>query len=414
ARFFNADGTARTGEVQINQTTAGRQDLPTLERLADGSLIAAWRSYDATGQSFAIMGRRFDAQGNALGTEFQLSDARYTQSAAGDFSQPSLSARLDGGFVAYWQDPTPGANAFVSKVFAASNLTPVIEIQNGRLGYGETKSGTSLVTSTHAQGTQWRTSGLQQVGWYEFRDQTSAVGSGYFTVNGQAQPAGSVISVSAADVGQVVWHAGTGIGTDAIQVRGYDGRQWSAWTDAAWTTASTNGPLIAGTESRDVAANLVYEPLEQSYVASLTDGGYIKVWWTAEGNASDIYARRYNADGSAAGAAFLVNTNTSLNQGGATVTALSDGGYVIGWYSTNGAISGNTSAGSIWQQRFDAANTRIGGEQQVNSAASPSSERSWPTSATLSGGGWVTVWQSYNQASGSSYWDIYGQRFDAS
>ncbi|WP_210211584.1 hypothetical protein, partial [Azospirillum griseum] len=50
ARFFNADGTARTGEVQINQTTAGRQDLPTLERLADGSLIAAWRSYDATGQ----------------------------------------------------------------------------------------------------------------------------------------------------------------------------------------------------------------------------------------------------------------------------------------------------------------------------------------------------------------------------
>ncbi|MFD1626649.1 hypothetical protein ACFSBS_18580, partial [Azospirillum griseum] len=124
ARFFNADGTARTGEVQINQTSAGRQDLPTLERLADGSLIAAWRSYDATGQSFAIMGRRFDAQGNALGAEFQLSDARYTQPAAGDFSQPSLSARLDGGFVAYWQDPTPGANAFVSKVFMANANAP--------------------------------------------------------------------------------------------------------------------------------------------------------------------------------------------------------------------------------------------------------------------------------------------------
>ncbi|WP_246015744.1 beta strand repeat-containing protein, partial [Azospirillum griseum] len=197
-----------------------------------------------------------------------------------------------------------------------------------------------------------------------------------------------------------------------------DGHGGSAGAHVTVSVSSTGAgsftSLMVGTESRDVAANLVYEPLEQSYVASLTDGGYVKVWWTAEGNASDIYARRYNADGSAAGAAFLVNTNTSLNQGGATVTALSDGGYVIGWYSTNGAISGNTSAGSIWQQRFDAANTRIGGEQQVNSAASPSSERSWPTSVTLSGGGWVTVWQSYNQASGSSYWDIYGQRFDAS
>ncbi|WP_349601045.1 cadherin-like domain-containing protein [Azospirillum argentinense] len=409
-RIYNASGGSRTGEFQINQTTSGTQDGVTIEQLADGSLMTAWRSYDAAGQTFTIMGRRFDTQGHALGNEFQISDARYVLTTIGEYSRPSIAARADGGFVIYWQDPTAGAESFVTKVFSPSSLMPLVNARDDRLAIGDTVAATSLVVSSHPQNGQWAETGLQQLFWYEFIDQGSAASSGYFTFDGVRQSAGAVISVSANDVGRVVWHAGSGIGTDRFQVRGFDGQQWSVWSTGSLTTAATTASLQAGTEARDPSPNAVFQTEDSSFVAVLTDGGYVKVWWTEDGNGSDVYARRYDAAGAPVGSAFLVNSTTVLNQGGATVTALPDGGYVIGWYSTNGAIRGNTRPGTIYQQRFDAMDARVGGEVQVSTQAGAA--KTWPALATLPDGGWIMVWQSYNQATSSSGFDIYGQRFN--
>ncbi len=410
-RVYNADGTARSGEVQLHQTTIGYQSQEAIQALADGSLIAMWTSFDATAQTFVIEGRRFDAQGTALGGEFQVSDGRYPAPANGYRSYPSIAARSDGGFVAYWQDPTSTTSSFITKTFAPSSQAPVVLGRNGTLGQGAAEAGTALFDASHIQGAQWVGGALQQLTQYEFVDTTPGAATGYLTVNGVRQMAGTAVSVAASELGQVGWHAGSGFGTDTIQIRAYDGRQWSDWTPSGMTTTLSSSTLVAGSEVRDAGGSVIDEPIEQSYVAVLADGGYVKVWWTAETNSSDVYARRYNADGSAAGSAFMVNTTTALDQGGASVAALADGGFVVSWHSVNGSWRTDTQADPIQQQRFDGAGVRIGTEEQVNTDNVHS--KNFPVTTGLADGGWVTVWNSVNQEGASSGWGAYGQRYDA-
>ena len=407
-RLFNADGTARSGEVQLHQLTAGEQIYPAVQGLADGTLVALWGSLDAAGQ-LTIKGRRFDAQGQPLGGEFQASDGSYP-APANSASHLSLAARPDGGFVAYWQDPTPGANAFITRVFEASTVAPVIMGRDGVLGQGRSEAVTALFDPSHVQGARWVGGALQQIVLYEFIDQTNTEASGYFTVNGVRQSSGTAFSVFSSDLDQVQWHTGSGIGSDNVAVRGLDGQRWSEWTSVSLTTVPVGSTVTKGPEVRDAGGATLFQAVDQGFVATLADGGYVKVWWTADSNASDIYARRYDASGTAMGEAFRVNSTTALNQDCPSVAALADGGFVISWGSMNGSWLTANGTGTIYQQRFDGAGARIGDETPVsNNLTAP---KNHPSTVGLSGGGWVTVWQAYgvDQANG---WGVYGQRYAA-
>ena len=69
-------------------------------------------------------------------------------------------------------------------------------------------------------------------------------------------------------------------------------------------------------------------------VAALSDGRFVAVWTEASGGASgnDIRARIFTADGQPQGDAFLATVGTNGSQNSAAVAALSDGGFVVGWY----------------------------------------------------------------------------------
>jgi hypothetical protein len=67
---------------------------------------------------------------------------------------------------------------------------------------------------------------------YEFWDSTRDPSSGHFVVNGVAQASGTVIEVTAAQLAQTSFDAGT-VG-DALQVRAFDGVAWSAADNSAW------------------------------------------------------------------------------------------------------------------------------------------------------------------------------------
>ena len=93
-------------------------------------------------------------------------------------------------------------------------------------------------------------------------------------------------------------------------------------------------------------------------IAALDGGGFVITWWSDgqdgdDGWDPDIYAQRYNADGSVNGAEFRVNTYVNFDQWYPSITALTDGGFVITWVS-NGQDSDRSWEGNINAQRYDA------------------------------------------------------------
>src|ERR1700730_7073707 len=75
---------------------------------------------------------------------------------------------------------------------------------------------------------------------YEFWDSTRDPNSGHFFVNGVMQQAGTVIDVTAAQLAQTSFV--TGSVSNAVQVRAFDGINWSAGDSFAWAPFNVNVP----------------------------------------------------------------------------------------------------------------------------------------------------------------------------
>ena len=71
-RIFNADGTARTDELLVNQTVYRDQTAPDIAMAADGTMLMVWE--DRSDSDRVVVGRWFDANGEALSDEIVISD----------------------------------------------------------------------------------------------------------------------------------------------------------------------------------------------------------------------------------------------------------------------------------------------------------------------------------------------------
>jgi len=140
-------------------------------------------------------------------------------------------------------------------------------------------------------------------------------------------------------------------------------------------------------------------------VTALSNGGFVVTWTSYnQGSADyDVYAQRYDATGLKAGEEFLVNTTTANPEYESNIAALSDGGFVVTW--TDDAADGDSSG--IFGQRYNATGNKVGGEFLINSHTLDTQQNSNVTG--LKNGGFVVTWQSFSQ-DGSSY-GIYGQRY---
>ncbi len=144
-------------------------------------------------------------------------------------------------------------------------------------------------------------------------------------------------------------------------------------------------------------------------VASLTGGGFVVTWMSYDQDGSEygVYAQRYGSTGAPAGSEFRVNTTTANNQSWPCVATLVDGGFVVTWQS---GINGGRD---IYLQRYDSTGGAVGGETRVvtSGGINPSYDETGPATAGLAGGGYVVTWEAQN-ADGSG-WGIYGRLYDA-
>lgn len=166
--------------------------------------------------------------------------------------------------------------------------------------------------------------------------------------------------------------------------------------------------LPIGTETQATPDNYsAYAP----HVAGLADGGWVLAWYgplDGDSSGNNIYQQRFDANGTALGAIARVNTTTTdsqtLDHSRHSITALADGGWVIAWSSN---LQDGDGLG-VYFQRYDASGASVGIETQASNYTS--SNQNQPFVAAGQDGGWIIVWTSNGQTSGT---DVYQRRYDA-
>lgn len=147
---------------------------------------------------------------------------------------------------------------------------------------------------------------------------------------------------------------------------------------------------------------------ERPQVALLNNGGTAFVWQGGRRSYQHIYARFLSASGTWVTSDVLVNPFTNVFQVNPVVAALADGNVVVAWGSFN-EFSGN-SLQDVYGQVLSPVGQKVGGEFVVNQFTSYNQRT--PAIAGLNDGRFVVAWISEQQRFDNSV-DIYARIFNA-
>jgi hypothetical protein len=152
-----------------------------------------------------------------------------------------------------------------------------------------------------------------------------------------------------------------------------------------------------------------YTTLSQSApsIASDASGRFVVVWHSPnqDGDSLGVFAQRFEADGSAAGGEMQVNTYTTSSQSTPAVARDGAGRFLVVWQSLQPEDGSSTG---VFARLFDAAGSAQTAEFRVNTYTTMQQQN--PAAAATSAG-FVVVWSSYGE-DGSSH-GIFGQRYDS-
>jgi len=350
AQSYNADGTLRGAEFRINSDTSSAQYYPSIAMLEDGGFVATWVSHTNAhdGSSGGVYGQVYNADGTAQGAEFQVNS--YTTGPQGE---PVVSGLADGGFVVSW-----------------------ISYQQDGQGngvFGQIYNGDGSARSTEFQ-----------INSYTDDDQLhpdiSALKEGGFVV----------VWASEAQVGDI--HGG--YGTFSIFGQRYysDGKvQGDEFQVNTFIRYNQNHPSVTG----------------------LVNGGFV-VSWTSDNQDGDgygVYGQMFKANGTPEGDEFLINSLTANGQDDVDITALAAGGFVATWTADH-QDGGENGFYGVFGQKFNADGSADGDEFLVNS--NTDWDQQFSAVSGLEGGGFVVTWASNDNGPDWDGYGVHGRIFEGS
>ncbi|ETN99396.1 hypothetical protein RFI_38085 [Reticulomyxa filosa] len=151
-----------------------------------------------------------------------------------------------------------------------------------------------------------------------------------------------------------------------------------------------------------------YTLFSQGYprAANLTNGGFVVVWQSRQGDGSDygVFGQLFDRNANKVGGQFQINTNVSNLQAQPSVAGLTSGNrFVVTWH---GYQRGNSD---IYAQIFDNSGNKIGKEFRVNT--NTVGDQLWPYVIGLKNGNFVITWVDDNYSDGNGL-GVYGQLFN--
>ena len=372
-------------EVVVNTYTTSDQSNPAVAADAAGQFVVVWRSLFQDGDQLGIFGQRFDAEGNALGGEFQAN-----QLGIGAQTAPAVAMEPLGDFVVTWTDlPNPmagprdgdGAGIF-GRRFQADGTPQGGDFQVH--SYVVDDQDRSAVTM--APGGRFAAAWMSDAGdgsdqgifAQSFASNGTPIGTELLvnstTVNGQRDPA---IASDASGNFVVAWYD-----------YGFPSPDGDLFGVFAQRFDSSGAPLGGELQVNSTTAGYQFEPA----VAMHSNGEFVVAWdsYFQDGDRDGIFVQRFDSSGVAVGAEMQVNTYTTGRQHSADVAMGSTGGFVVTWQSEEGFGSGGPQS-RIVARTFDSAGQPIGGEFQVNTSPTPYTY--FPSVATTGSESFVIAWQ---------------------
>ena len=348
AQVYAADGTKLGGEFLVNTQVHGEEGRPSVIGLADGGFIVAWHDYSSAEPNGDIVARIFDAGGTPVTSEISVADGTTSQ------RWPAMTQLADGTVVVAWEEWT---SAYGDTSGRRDIVAQMLDSDGARIG------GPFRLNPENVGDEAW--------------PQLAALAGGGFVATWQVSDAAPGTS----DFGHV---------NVVAQIFEFDG-------------AAVGEPIVVGTDTTGDQGN--------ARVAALADGGFVIAWTDTRGTEqdweADCLAQVYSADGALVGAQITVSANqgAGLNEWSEAVTALQDGGFLVGWM---GAMPGDSSWHAVGAQVFSATGSKVGDAFRVNTSTTDDQYHS--AFATLADGRIVATWQDESLTLGDSSGDaIKGQ-----
>jgi Secretion system C-terminal sorting domain len=424
----------------INDDIIGGSDHEGLSMTIDGSgnFVVGWHEFrDGDADCF---GQRLNISGSSIGQNFRINrDA--TMLWQGD---PAIAMHRSGSFIAAWEDRRNGnSDVFIQRY--DNNGTPIdTSFQANDDGTGQDQRGTAAIV---------KPDGEFIVVWEDWRNDWGDIYGQRFSANGS--PIGSNFKVNS-DIGGtqygasiaedslgnfvVVWMDGRNSNWDIYGQR-YNNQavpqgsnfrvnddvgsrtQWApsvaaasngnfvvTWEDQRYDTLvdiwaqryNANGTLIGTNfQVNDVGTNSQNSPV----VGFQTSNYFIIVWTDARSSNYDIYFRRYDASGNPLGSSILVNDDGGIqNQTGPQIVVNPNDDFWLAW---SDARNFNTD---VYVQHYNSSGSPIGDNYKINDDAASSQQR--VSMIAIDGKGiYDIIWE--DERNGINRTDIYLQRIDS-
>ena len=397
-------------------------------KLSGGGFVQVWTGATSDGRSMDVFLKRFAADGSAIaGSEKRLSGVpNSTWDAAASLIELSggkfVLAWGSGGSVSlqmYNADWTTSGSVLTSANLI-TNPNGISDISLAALadgGFGLAYSGSSnspADTAIHvrkydAQGNAGAITLLGDTG-AGFPDQNSkiSVDATGFSVTWRGRGSGfdelyvqDFLASGATSGARIKLPSSSGVFIPAI-VKLPDGdwvhavsRTGTYHNDIHVTRYSSAGALETTTQLFGTTQNTLADGYDSSpQVCLLSDGGYVVAWTgknlvNSVGQDYDIWAQKFAADGSLVGAkTYMSGITGGYTDDAFTVTALSDGRYVVAWAGRTGS---NGAEKDIFFQVFNTTGARLGAQQQLGTPLLYSDSN--PKVTALSNGNFVIGWE---------------------
>lgn len=445
--------------LQLNTSIAGNQTHPALTILANGNMVAAWQTADASGTG--VVFRLLDPEGAPIGAERWAN-----RTTSGNQSSPDIVALADGTFLILWTSAGTdgsGAGIYGQRISADGTQYLGAEFRLNATTAGDQLNDSAITETSFAMladgtlvATWW---GAGEVFQRRF-DPPEAAFTAY-----EGDDIAIPLTVTLVDASETFELAISNLPPGAVLSAGTQ-RDDGAWVVTAAEAATLNltpPPGYAGDmllrieittidgDSRSTAVTYrqvqvlpvdndaagaevgfrtgadpvtdedvnITETIGADYrdggVAALTGGGHVIVWSATygDGDLAGVRALVYGADGSVVSVNeywgdpgdFTVNTYKTGNQQNPTELGLADGGFAVFWHS----FGQDGSEVGVYGQRFDATGLKVGGEFRVNTTTALAQEA--PTATLLDDGGFVVLFES--EPVNDAGFEIRGQRYDA-
>ena len=365
------------GEFRVNPGLIFSQN-PDVASPPYGGFIVVWD------MSAGIYGKRYDASGNVLGSEFLVGPSQ-------GLSHPTIDTAADGSFVVTWSGPSSTGTEILGRRFDASGnplggVFLVNEYTTGLQSFpvvAADSAGAFVVVWLDSN----RDGSFGGIFGRRFDATGNALGDDFqvntYTTDGQSQPA---VASTAGGEFVVVWQSDKQVGTTAAVF----GQRYDA------SGAPVGGEFLVNS----------YTSAIQSVPDVTLDaaGNFVVVWTAVRGGAgTEIYGQRFDASGAFLGSDFHVNTYTTDTQSWPEIASADDGSFVVTWESEgqDGHLRG------VFGQQFAADGTPVGVEFQANTHTVRRQHD--PAIASDADGDFVVVWGKADASKGTHHVD--GQRY---